>query len=97
MKELFMSYDALIMPVGSGIAPLVSEVSETLKRTETEVLDNLLQIGNFGGFPSITIPSGIINGMPVGINITCNNYLDELTLGLANSLESLIEFKGLGE
>ncbi len=97
MKELFKEYDALIMPVGSGIAPLVSEVSETLKRTETEVLDNLLQIGNFGGFPSITIPSGIINGMPVGINITCNNYLDELTLGLASSLESLIEFKGLGE
>ena len=96
-KCLFKEYDALIMPVGSGIAPHVSEVSETLKQTETEVLDNLLQIGNFGGFPSITIPSGIINNMPVGINITCNNYEDALMINLAYKLESLIDFKGLGE
>ena len=34
------------------------------------ILENHLVIGNFGGFPSITIPSGLINNMPIAINIT---------------------------
>ena len=43
-------------------------------------LDEHLQIGNYGGFPSITIPSGFVNNLPVGINFTGNCYDDENVL-----------------
>lgn len=86
-KSLFKSYDGLILPVASGIAPKIEEVSDKINTSETNALDNHLVIANFGGFPSVTIPNGLIDGMPVGINITCDNYEDELALALAKFLE----------
>ena len=59
----------------------------------TQILEEHLQIGNFGGFPSITIPDGFIGGLPVGINITGNCYNDELTLHIAHDLESQMNYK----
>jgi len=93
MKELFKTYDALIMPVGSGPAKKFNEVDSNIDDFE-KVLENHLQIGNFGGFPSITIPNGFINDLPVGINITTNCYQDELVLNFAYKLEEKMNYKG---
>ena len=60
----------------------------------TIALDEHLQVGNFGGFPSITIPNGFINGLPVAVNITGNCYDDVKVLNIANSLESAMDYKG---
>ena len=86
MNELFKKYDGLIMPVGSGIAPKFDEGSDKLS-DKYLILDNHLVIGNFGGYPSITIPSGFIKDMPVGINITGRQMEDDLVLNMANMLE----------
>ena len=60
---------------------------------ELSVLDEHLQIGNFGGFPSITIPNGFVEGLPVGINITGNCYDDQTVLNIAYALESSMDYK----
>ena len=86
VNELFKKYDGLIMPVGSGIAPKFGEGSDKLS-DKYLILDNHLVIGNFGGYPSITIPSGFIKDMPVGINITGRQMEDDLVLNMANMLE----------
>ena len=91
-KKLFSKYDAVILPVGSGPAPKI-EGNETHLSKDTQILEEHLQIGNFGGFPSITIPNGFINNMPVGINLTANCYNDELLLNIAHKLESKMEYK----
>ena len=59
--------------MGSGPAKKLSEAKNILDEN-TQVLEEHLQIGNFGGFPSITIPDGFVNGLPVGVNITGNCY-----------------------
>ena len=56
-------------------------------------LDEHLQIGNYGGFPSITIPDGFVSGLPVGINITGNCYDDENVLNIAYALEQTMDYK----
>ncbi len=93
IKDLFKKYDALIMPVGSGIAPYLDDDNDMIDNKETRVLEEHLQIGNFGGFPSITIPNGFINNMPVGINITGNCYDDANVLNIAYALENKMEYK----
>lgn len=93
MKELFKEYDGLILPVSSGPAKKFNEDNDILD-DNTSVLEEHLQIGNFGGFPSITIPNGFINDLPVGINITGNCYDDENILNIAYALESLMPYKG---
>ena len=92
-KELFKDYDAVILPVGSGSAKKL-EGSKDILDENTKALEEHLQIGNFGGFPSITIPDGFIDGLPVGVNITGNCYDDCNVLNIAYAIESTMNYKG---
>ena len=92
-KNLFKTYDAVILPVGIGPAKKISDLNK-LYDDNTIALDEHLQVGNFGGFPSITIPNGFINGLPVAVNITGNCYDDVNVLNIAYSLESAMDYKG---
>ena len=91
-KELFQKYDAVILPVGRGPA-LHFDASLDDYDKDSEYLEDNLQIGNFGGFPSITIPSGFILDMPVGLNITGNVYDDCNVLNIAYAMENAMEYK----
>ena len=94
MNELFEKYDGLIMPTSGNIAPLFDDASDKLS-DEYLILGNHLVIGNFGGFPSISIPSGFVNDMPVSVNITGRAKEDSLVLNIANKVESLLDCKGM--
>ncbi len=92
-NKLFKSYDAVILPVGTGPAKKFSDMNKKLD-IKTLSLEEHLQIGNFGGFPSITIPSGFIDDLPVGLNITGKCYDDENVLNIAASIENILGLKG---
>jgi len=91
VNELFKEYDGIIMPAASGIAPKFGESSDKLS-DKYLILDNHMVIGNFGGYPSITIPSGFIDKMPIGINITGRVCEDDVVLNIANKLEKNMEY-----
>lgn len=91
INELFKRYDGFILPATSGIAPKKDMVTDKLS-DKYLILDNYLVIGNFGGFPSITIPSGFIDNMPIGINITGRFGEDDVVLNIANKIESQMIF-----
>ncbi len=93
MNELFKKYDGLIMPATEDIAPLFDKASDKLS-DEYLILGNHLVLANFGGFPSITIPSGFVKDMPVGVNITGRAKEDYLVLNIANKLEGTLGYKG---
>ena len=92
MNELFKKYDGLIMPSSGSIAPLFEDSSDKLS-DKYLILENHLVIGNFGGFPSISIPSGIVNKMPISINITGRAKEDGLVLNLAYKIEQILNFE----
>ena len=91
-KKLFKEYDAVILPVGSGPAKHLDGSKDILDEN-TAVLEEHLQVGNFGGFPSITIPDGFIDNLPVALNITGNCYDDENVLNIAYAIENAMEYK----
>ena len=94
-NKLFEKYDGFItIPSGKG-APLLDESSELLSKLT--VLENHLCIGNFGGYPSITIPNGYVNNLPIGVNITGKVMDDANILNIAYALEKEIKFnKNIG-
>ena len=92
-KKLFEKYDAVILPVGTGPAKKLEKDSLDILTEGTEALEEHLQVGNFGGFPSITIPDGFVNGLPVALNITGNCYDDANVLNIAYGIESLMDYK----
>ena len=91
-KNIFKEYDAVILPVGSGPAKYLDD-SKNLKYTNMHILEEHLNVANFGGFPSITIPNGFVNNLPVGVNITGNCYCDSNVLNIAYALESEMGYK----
>ena len=94
-NELFKTYDAMIMPAAGSIAPKIDSINEVINGTGSmqEVLENYMAIGNFGGYPSITIPNGFVSGMPIGINLTGAVYEDANVLNIAYTLESNMEYR----
>ena len=92
VNELFRKYDGIIMPTMASIAPKFEDSSDKLS-DKYLILDHLMDIGNFGGYPSITIPSGFVDDMPIGINITGRVCEDDIVLNIANKLEEKMEYK----
>jgi aspartyl-tRNA(Asn)/glutamyl-tRNA(Gln) amidotransferase subunit A len=90
MNLLFKKYDAMILPTTETVAPRIDEKIE-YKEECNMLLDRHLIIGNFGGYPSITIPCGICgiekSAMPIGLSITGNVYNDSLVLNIANKIQ----------
>ena len=92
LRELFKKYDALILPASKGISPKITEVSDSFTNSVFDIIENHMVMGNFGGMPSITIPSDYIDNMPIGINLTSDIYQDEKLLSIAGLLEDEIKF-----
>ena len=91
MNELFEKYDGCLMPNTNTIAPKFDETSDVMSDSYLLFAENLA-IGNFGGFPSISIPSGEVDDMPVAVNITCPVKRDSDTINIAAALEEKIKF-----
>ena len=91
-NNLFEKYDGLILPCSGDKAPLINDAKDIITKGEV-ILENHLAIGNFGGYPSITIPNGFIDNMPIGINITGAYKDDANVLNIANAIENTMEYK----
>ena len=94
MGEFFKKYDGMIAPCSGGPAPKFEATSEKLSDRYL-ILENHLAIGNFGGFPSITIPYGFVSDLPVGLNITGRVKEDDIVLGLASKVEEVTGLKDI--
>lgn len=94
MTELFKKYDGLILPASGSVAPTFK--SENIDKLSDRylLLENHMAIGNFGGFPSITIPCGFVNNMPIGLSITSGVKKDLDLLNIAYAIESEMPYKG---
>lgn len=91
VTELFKKYDGYIIPAAGDIAPHFDEEVDRLSEKYL-LLENHLVIGDFGGFPSITIPSGKIDNMPIAVNITGPIMEDAKVFNIAKKLEEKIGF-----
>ena len=94
MNELYESYDAMILPASGGIAPKFDDSIDRMSDRYL-ILENHMAIANFGGFPSITIPNGMVNEMPIGLNITGPQFKDGETLNIAHKIEDVLGYKRL--
>ncbi len=96
MNDLFKEYDAMILPTSGGVAPKFDSDIDRMSDRYL-ILENHMAIGNFGGYPSITIPNGFVDDMPIGINITGPQFMDGEVLNIAYKIEEHLGFKGLGK
>ncbi|QBQ07338.1 aspartyl/glutamyl-tRNA amidotransferase subunit A [Spiroplasma gladiatoris] len=94
-NELFDLIDILILPPSFEPAPTVKNVLgtdvEDRKDYEGSWIEDVLEIANFNGMPSITIPFIKKENLPIGINLNAKPKEDLLVLQAAKYLENLIK------
>ncbi len=94
MKEL-KEADILIAPAAPGIAPKIEGTSTDELSEEYLVADNHMVIENFAGLPSLTLPMGFVDNMPVGVNVSANPFKEDVMFNVAKAIENKTGLKGL--
>lgn len=91
-NKIFEEYDCVIAPASPSTAPLINSNGDKLTN-EYLIADNHLGIGNFGGYPSITIPLGLKENLPFGVNITSQIFNDKICFDVGIECESITKMK----
>lgn len=94
MKELSEA-DVLIAPAAPSVASPIEGTSTDELSLEYLVADNHMVIGNFGGLPSLTLPMGLIDGLPVGVNVTANPFAEQTMFNISKAIENKTGLKGM--
>lgn len=93
-NNILKDYDVIYLPAAPSTAPLFKGNSDKLSN-EYLIADNYLAIGNFGGYPSITLPIGFDDNLPFGGNFTGRVFEEKKLLNISLALENALGYKNL--
>ncbi|MEG1222288.1 MAG: amidase family protein [Bacilli bacterium] len=86
--------DEIILPAAPSIAPKFTDSTDKLSN-EYLIADNHLALGNFAGLPSITLPMGFIEDMPVGLNLMGKKFEESLLFEIAKGIEDITRLSNI--
>ena len=88
LNRVLAGYDAVVGPASLKGAPTLDATSDQLSN-EYLIAENYMCIGNFSGYPSMTVPYATVEGLPVGLNITCRAFDEAGMFNLAQAIEDI--------
>ena len=94
LNKIYEKYDFVYSLAAPSIAPKIGEASDRLS-DEYLVADNQLVLGNFAGLPSLTLPLGMKDNMPFGVNVMGKAFDEVGVLKLAYQIEKITGLKNL--
>lgn len=92
LNKILKKYDIILTPNGSGIAPKIEETMDH-HRGDHNIIESHLCLGNFAGTPSLTLPSGLVDGMPIAVHIMGRIFEEQTVLNVSYALENALDFK----
>ena len=94
INEILKNNDVICLPAAPNTAPLFNQNVDRFS-DEYLIADNYLCFGNFAGLPSLTLPMGFINNMPIGINITGRAFEEQMVLNCSLAVEDITGLENL--
>lgn len=89
VKEKLSNYDVLIATAAGTTAPHPEDsFGEKLSNTYL-VAENHMLLGNFSGYPSMTVPAAFIDGLPFGINILARPFEESVMFNIGKAIEEI--------
>ena len=96
MVDIYQDYDCLIAPASGNIAPLIdSDSASEILPSESLAAENYMAIANFSGYPSMTVPMGFEKGCPLGVNLTCRAFEEQMMFNIGKAIEEITGYKDL--
>lgn len=93
LNKIYENYDIILTPVSNNGAALIEGAQDNRLSSQYVILENNLILANFAGTPSLTLPCGFTNGMPISINIMGRLFEEQTVLNASYALESELTFK----
>lgn len=95
LKKALDQYDIVLASASPSIAPLSEESKDEHLSAEAMVAENHMIMGNFSGYPSMTMPTGFVDDMPIGINMTAKPFEEQTLFNIGKAIEEETGFKGM--
>lgn len=96
-KDVFKRVDVLIAPTMPFTAATIGDDRIELNGrivNYSEHASRFIRPGTLAGIPAITVPCGLKDGMPVGLQVMGDHFNEALILQVAYNVEKLSLFKG---
>lgn len=93
LNKIYDNYDIILTPNSGSVAPLVDEANDDRLSDEYIILENHLALGNFAGTPSLTLPTGFVDSMPIAVNLMGRVFEEQTVLNVSYALENVLGFK----
>jgi len=90
-SELFKKYDAIIGPTSPGPAQATGISIKQPMYGEME--DILLEPSSIAGLTSIGLPCGFVDGLPIGLQITGNQFKESIVFKIADCYQRHTNFQ----
>lgn len=94
LKQILDQYDVVIASAAGTIAPLVDESKDSHLGADNNIAENHMVLGNFSGYPSITVPTGFSKGMPIAINMSAKAFDEQTLFNIGLAIEEETGLKG---
>lgn len=89
LDEKLEQCDILLASAAGGIAPYPEDsFGDKLSATHL-VAENHMLLGNFSGYPSITVPSDMVENMPIAVNLLGKAFDEVTVLSVAKAIEEI--------
>ena len=90
-REAFARYDVLISPTSPTVA---FEIGAKVNDPLAMYLSDICSIPvNLAGIPAISVPGGLSEGLPVGIQLMSNHFTEPTLLRTARAVEEVADFE----
>ena len=94
-RQFFAENDLIVAPTRLSLpdrADIPFPEDEPKRPDQKGVAAGLVQAGNLCGFPAITIPCGLVNGLPIGLQIVGPPFSENRIIAFANAFQKCTDF-----
>jgi Asp-tRNA(Asn)/Glu-tRNA(Gln) amidotransferase A subunit family amidase len=90
LLRLMDGHDALLTPTLAFVAPPIPEGPEALPEDARRGFVAFTFLMNYTGFPAVTVPSGRVRGLPVGLQVVGRPGSEKMLLALAAQFQETV-------
>src|SRR5699024_6560079 len=96
-NEAFETVDVLIAPITPVMPNNIGEELVDLNGEQVDFLSQMIKLtspGNYTGLPSLSVPAGLVDDMPVGLQVIGPAFREDLVLNVGAAVEKTNPLQG---
>lgn len=95
VRKVLEECDVMIASAAGTIAPHPEHLEVEKLSKSYLISENHMILHNFSGYPSMTLPSGFVDQLPIGVNISAKPFQEQMLFNIGKAIEEETGLKGI--